>query len=165
MNPSKFTPTANTTIVFDRNPVSRLVSCAAAFGAGALLFGYIARQADDLRVLPILGLLALVAGTVLSALMQYGDRIYVSPDGLLYHNRWLSKFGRAAGWMAWRDVVEVREVRRKILILFSEDGRRLLVDAVAGYPIARREILRRTPHAIISGTLQREDRPRQEVRE
>jgi len=159
MNPTESNATANTTIVFDRNPVARLVSCAAAFGSAALLFGYIAQDAGRLRIAPLIGLSALVVGTILAALMQYGDRIYVSPDGLLYHNRWLSRFGRGSGWIAWRDVIEVREIRRKILVLFSEDGRRFLVDAIAGYPIARREILRRTPHAVISGTLQREDRP------
>jgi len=33
----------------------------------------------------------------------------------------------------------------------------MLVDAILGYPIARYEILRRAPHAIVSGTLARDD--------
>jgi hypothetical protein len=55
--------------------------------------------------------------------------------------------------MRWEDIVEVREVKEKILILLSTDGRRMLVDAILGYAIARAEILRRAPQAIKSGTL------------
>jgi hypothetical protein len=44
-----------------------------------------------------------------------------------------------------------------VLILFSRDGRRMLVDAILGYPIARNEILKRAPQAIFSGTLASED--------
>jgi hypothetical protein len=55
--------------------------------------------------------------------------------------------------MRWDEVIEVREVRRKMLVLLSADGRRVLVDAIAGYAIARHEILRRAPQAIRSGTL------------
>ena len=39
----------------------------------------------------------------------------------------------------------------------DRDGRRMLVDAILGYAIARAVILRRTPQAILSGTLARED--------
>jgi hypothetical protein len=48
-------------------------------------------------------------------------------------------------------------VKQKVLILLSNDGQRMLVDAILGYAIARREILRRAPQAILSGTLARED--------
>jgi len=137
--------------------VARLISCAAMFASAALLFDYLS-LGEKVRLLPLLGLVILVLGTVLSALFQYGDHIYLSPRGLLYENRWLSRIGRAHRWMRWDEVVEVREVKRKILILLSNDGRRLMVDAIVGYAIARREILRRAPHAVISGTLTREDR-------
>ena len=59
--------------------------------------------------------------------------------------------------MRWEDVVEVREIKEKVLILFSRDGRRMLVDAILGYAIARNEILRRAPQAIFSGTLASND--------
>jgi hypothetical protein len=123
-----------------------------------LLFEYLSIGADRIRLLPLLGLGLLVLGTLASALLQYGDHIYVAPDGLLYENRWLPRFIWQTRWLRWDEIVEVREVRRKILILLSRDGRRILVDAVVGYAIARREILRRVPHAVISGTLTREDR-------
>ena len=55
--------------------------------------------------------------------------------------------------MRWEDIVEIREVKKKVLILLSRDGRRMLVDAILGYPIARNEILRRAPQALLSGTL------------
>ena len=89
--------------------------------------------------------------------MQYGDHIYVSDDGVLYENRVLSLFGKRGRWLRWEDVVEVREIKRKVLILLSADGRRVLVDAILGYAIARNEILRRAPHAIFSGTLVRDE--------
>jgi hypothetical protein len=89
--------------------------------------------------------------------MQYGDHIYVAREGCLYKNRLLPIMGKANG-MLWDEIVEIREVRRKILVLLSADGRRLLVDAIADYATARREILRRAPHAVISGTLRKEDR-------
>ncbi|HVT43999.1 MAG TPA: hypothetical protein VMT00_06390 [Thermoanaerobaculia bacterium] len=148
----------NAVLVFDRTPLARLVSCAAAFGAAALFFDYLSRGSDDLHFVPLIALGLLLVGTILSALLQYGDHIYVGSTGLLYENRWLP-FLRRGRWMRWDDVVEVREIRRKILILLSRDGRRVLVDAIIGYAIARREILRRTPHAVISGTLTQEDRP------
>lgn len=146
------------TLIFDRTPTARLLASAAVFAAGALFFGYLSRGPEEIRFLPFLGLALLVAGTMLSALMQYGDRIYVSPDGVLFYNRILAFAGRQARWLAWRDVVEVREVRRRILVLLSEDGRRMMVDAVTGYAIAREVILKRVPHAVISGTLTRADR-------
>lgn len=146
------------TLVFDRTPTARIFSSAAVFAAGALFFGYLSSGPDEIRFLPFLGLALLVVGTLLSALMQYGDRIYVSPDGVLFHNRLLSYLGRQARWLAWGDVVEVREIRRRVLVLLSEDGPRVMVDAVAGYSLARKEILRRAPHAVISGTLTRADR-------
>ncbi len=146
------------TLVFDRTPIARLISCAAAFGSAALLFDYLARGTDKVHPLPFLGLCLLLVGTILSALLQYGDHIYVGPNGLVYENRLLPFLGRGGRSLSWEEVVEIREIRRRILILLSEDGRRILVDAIAGYAIARREILRRAPHAVISGTLTKEDR-------
>ncbi|MGH9457898.1 MAG: hypothetical protein ACRD2J_09705 [Thermoanaerobaculia bacterium] len=146
------------TIVFDRTPMARLISCAAAFGAAALFFEYLSFPATERNVVVLAALAALSVGSVFAALLQYGDHIYLSPDGVLYENRWLRIGRRGGGWMRWDDVVEIREVRRKILVLLSADGRRVLVDSIAGYAIARREILRRAPHAVISGTLRREDR-------
>jgi hypothetical protein len=142
---------------FDRTPVARLVSCAATFGSAALFFDYLSRNAHDIEVLPVIGLLLLFFGTLVAAAVQYGDHIYVSDHGVLYENRLLSLFGKHGRWMRWEDVVEVREIKRKVLILLSRDGRRVLVDAILGYPIARNEILRRAPHAIVSGTLARDD--------
>lgn len=140
-------------LVFERPPVSRLLSCAAAFGSAALVFTYIAEHASDIRVLPLAGLVLLFLGTLAAAVIQYGDHIYFSEIGLKYENRLLSLFGRRGHWMRWEDIVEIREVRQKVLILLSRDGRRLLVDAILGYAIARAEIVRRAPHAILSGTL------------
>jgi len=59
--------------------------------------------------------------------------------------------------LRWEDIVEVREIRRKVLILLSRDGRRVLVDAILGYAIARNEILRRASHAAFTGTLARDE--------
>jgi len=39
----------------------------------------------------------------------------------------------------------------------SSDGRRVLVDAIFGYAIARNEIIRHASHAVFSGTLVRDD--------
>ena len=142
-----------TILKFDRNPVSRLISCAAAFGSAALVFRYIAESVGDISVPALGGLVLLFLGTLASAIMQYGDHIYVSEEGVMYENRLLKMFGKRGQWMRWEDVVEVREVKEKILILLSRDGRRVLVDAILGYAIARAEILRRTPQAILSGTL------------
>lgn len=143
----------NRILVFERPPISRLISCAAAFGSAALFFTYVAENAEDLHPLPMAGLILLFLGTLAAAIVQYGDHIYLSDQGVMYENRLLSFFGRRGRWMRWEDIIEVREVREKVLILLSKDGRRMLVDAILGYAIARAEILRRAPQAILSGTL------------
>ncbi len=143
----------NQILVFDRSPVSRLISCAAAFASAALFFTYLAGSADDIRPLPIIGLVLLFLGTVAAMIQQYGDHIYFSEDGVMYENRLMSLVGRRGRWMRWEDIVEIREVKDKILILLSRDDRRMLVDAILGYAIARAEILRRAPQAVLSGTL------------
>ena len=91
-------------------------------------------------------------------MVQYGDHIYLSDDGVMYEN-WLLQAVRAARPV---DAVGGHRSRcarssSKVLILFSRDGRRMLVDAILGYAIARDEILRRAPQAIFSGTLAPED--------
>ena len=144
-------------LVFERPPVSRIVSCAASFGSAAIFFMYLAEHPNDYELLPIAGLILLFLGTVAAAIIQYGDHIYVSDIGLKYENALLKLFGKSGDWMRWEDIVEVREVKDKILILLSRDGRRLLVDAILGYEIARAEIVRRAPQAILSGTLVSED--------
>ncbi len=143
-------------LVFERPPVSRIVSCAASFGSAAIFFMYLAEHPNDYEALPLIGLALLFLGTVAAAVLQYGDHIYLSEAGLKYENRLLRLFGKTGTWMRWEDIIEVREVREKVLILLSSDGRRMLVDAILRYPIARREILRRAPQAILSGTLARE---------
>jgi hypothetical protein len=143
----------NQILVFDRSPVTRLVSCAAAFGSAALFFIYLADNANDIRALPIIGLVLLFLGTLASMTMQYGDHIYLSDTGVMYENRLLRWFGRRGHWIRWDDIIEIREVKKKVLILLSGDGRRVLVDAILGYAIARAEILRRAPQAVLSGTL------------
>ena len=147
----------NTILKFDRPPIARLISCAAAFGSAALFFTYLADNAGDIRPFPIIGLVLLFLGTLAAAIIQYGDHIYFSEEGVMYENRLLTWFGKRGRWMHWEDIVEIREVREKVLILLSRDGRRMLVDAILGYAIARAEILRRAPHAILSGTLARDD--------
>ncbi len=147
----------DTILKFERNPVSRLISCAAVFGSAALVFVYLSQSADDIDVLSFAGLILLFLGTFAAMLLQYGDHIYVSSSGVMYENRFLKWFGRGGHWMKWEDIVEVREIRRKVLVLLSRDGRRMLVDAILGYAIARAEILRRAPQAIVSGTLARDD--------
>lgn len=142
---------------FDRTPVARLVSCAAAFGSAALIFNYLAQGGDEIEPMPLAGLVLLFLGTIAAAIVQYGDHIYVSEQGVMYENRVLSLFGKRGRWMRWEDIVEVREIRRKVLVLLSRDGRRMLVDAILGYAIARSEILRRAPQAIVTGTLARDD--------
>lgn len=142
-------------LVFERPPVSRIVSCAAAFGSAALFFVYLAEHPEDYKFLPMAGLALLFLGTVAAMLLQYGDHIYFSDTGVKYENRFLSWFGKRSEWVRWEDIVEIREVRKKVLILLSRDGRRVLVDAILGYAIARAEILRRAPQAIQSGTLVR----------
>jgi hypothetical protein len=147
----------DTILKFDRPPVSRLFSCAAVFGSAALVFVYLSQSADDIDVLAFSALILLFLGTFVAMLLQYGDHIYVSSSGVMYENRFLKWFGRRGRWMKWEDIVEVREIRRKVLVLLSRDGRRMLVDAILGYAIARAEILRRAPQAIVSGTLARDD--------
>jgi hypothetical protein len=142
---------------FDRTPVARLISCATSFASAALLFDYLSKGEKEIEALPIIGLILLFLGTLAAAAMQYGDHIYLSDDGVMYENWVLKRFGKRGRWIRWEDVIEVREIKRKILILFSRDGRRLLVDAILGYAIARNEILRRAPQAIFSGTLARDD--------
>ncbi|MBV8517542.1 MAG: hypothetical protein JO197_09095 [Acidobacteria bacterium] len=144
-------------LVFERPPVSRIISCAASFGSAAIFFMYLADHPTDYRFLPMFGLVLLFLGTVAAAVLQYGDHIYFSNIGVKYENRLLKLFGKHGRWMRWEDIVEVREVKQKVLILLSRDGRRMLVDAILGYAIARAEILRRAPQAILSGTLARED--------
>lgn len=144
-------------LVFERPPVSRIFSCAAAFGSLAIFFMYLAEHPYDYRPLPIIGLLLLFFGTVVAAILQYGDHIYFSDIGVKYENRLLKYFGKRGDWVRWEDIVEIREVKKKILILLSRDGRRVLVDAILGYAIARAEIVRRAPQAILSGTLVRDD--------
>lgn len=143
----------NTILKFDRTPLARLVSCAAAFGSAALVFRYLAESADDIDILSFTFLILLFLGTVAAAVVQYGDHIYFSENGVMYENRFLSLFGRRGRWIGWEEIVEIREVRRKVLILLTSDGRRMLVDAILGYAIARAEILRRAPHAVLTGTL------------
>ena len=144
-------------LVFERPPVARIVSCAAAFGSAAIFFMYLAAHPEDYELLPIIGLILLFLGTVAAAILQYGDHIYFSDFGVKYENRLLTLFGKRGHWMRWEDIVEIREVKDRILILLSRDGRRMLVDAILGYAIARAEILRRAPQAIVSGTLVRDD--------
>jgi hypothetical protein len=143
-------------LVFERPPVSRIISCAASFGSAALFFLYLSEHPTDYSFLPMVGLVLLFLGTVAAMVLQYGDHIYFSDLGVKYENRFLSWFGKKWEWMRWEDIIEIREVKDKILILLSRDGRRMLVDAILGYAIARAEILRRAPQAIKSGTLVRE---------
>jgi hypothetical protein len=140
-------------LVFERPPVPRIFSCAAACGSAAIFFLYLSEHPTDYEPLPMIGLILLFLGTLVAMVLQYGDHIYFSDFGVKYENRLLTWFGRHGHWMRWEDIVEVREVKEKILILLSRDGRRMLVDAILGYAIARREILRRAPQAIKSGTL------------
>ena len=138
---------------FERPPVPRIFSCAAAFASAALVFTYLAEHPDDYGFGALTILILLFLGTVAAAVVQYGDHIYFSPVGVKYENRLLKFFGKRWEWMRWEDIIEVREVKEKVLILLSRDGQRMLVDAILGYAIARAEILRRAPDAIRSGTL------------
>ena len=147
----------NQILKFDRTPVNRLISCAATFGSGALFFNYIAEAGNDLSAWPLIGLGLLCLGTLAAAVVQYGDHIFLSEAGVMYENRLLKLFGKRGRWMRWEDIVEIREIRDRVLILLSRDGRRMLVDAILGYAIARAEILKRAPQAIVSGTLARDD--------
>jgi hypothetical protein len=152
------TMASDTTLVFERPPVPRIISCAASFGSAAIFFMYLAEHPTDYAFLPMAGLVLLFLGTVVAAVLQYGDHIYLSDEGVKYENRVLTWFGKRGHWMRWEDIVEVREVKDRILILLSRDGRRVLVDAILGYAIARAEIVKRAPQAILSGTLVRDDR-------
>jgi hypothetical protein len=145
-------------LVFERPPVPRIISVAAVCASAALVFNYIARNEGEIDVLPFTGLILLFLGTLAAAIVQYGDHIYVNDEGVMYENTVLRLLGRPGRLMRWDEVVEIREIKQKMLILFSRDGRRLLVDAIVGYPFARAEILRRAPHATLSGTLPRDDR-------
>ena len=142
---------------FDRTPVARLISCAATFGSAALVFDYLSKGADEIEVFPLTALVLLFLGTLAAAAVQYGDHIYVSDHGVLYENRLLKMFGKRFSWLRWEDVVEVREIKKKVLLLLSHDGRRVVIDAILGYPIARSEILRHAPHALVTGTLTQDD--------
>jgi hypothetical protein len=142
---------------FDRSPVARLISCAASFASAALVFDYLSKGEKEIEAVPIIALILLFLGTLAAAVLQYGDHFYLSDEGLMYENWVLKKFGKRGRWLSWNDVVEVRELKEKLLILFSRDGRRIVVDAILGYAIARSEILRRAPQAVFSGTLARED--------
>ena len=144
-------------LIFERPPVPRIFSCAAAFGSLAIVFMYLSEHPTDYEFLPMAALILLFLGTVAAAVMQYGDHIYFSPHGVKYENRLLTWFGKRGDWMRWEDIVEIGDVGKKELILLSRDGRRMLVDAILGYAIARHEILRRAPQAILSGTLARDD--------
>jgi hypothetical protein len=147
----------NRILRFDRTPVARLISCAATFASAALVFDYLSHGSQEVEPLTLTGLIALFLGTLAAAAVQYGDHIYFSDDGVMYENRVLSWLGKPGRWLRWEDIVEIREIKRKILVLLSRDGRRVLVDAILGYAIARNEILRRAPHAVLSGTLARDD--------
>jgi hypothetical protein len=136
--------------------VPRIISVSAVCASAALVFNYIARNAGEIDALPFTGLILLFLGTFAAAVLQYGDHIYCSDVGVMYENRFLRMLGRPGRWMRWEDIVEIREIKDKILILLSRDGRRVLVDAIVGYAFARAEILRRAPHAILSGTLARD---------
>ena len=147
----------NRILRFDRTPVARLISCAATFASAALVFDYLSHGAKEIEPLTMTGLVLLFLCTLAAAAVQYGDHIYFSDDGVMYENRVLSWLGKPGRWVPWEDIVEIREIKRKILVLLSRDGRRVLVDAILGYAIARNEILRRAPHAVLSGTLARDD--------
>ena len=149
----------NNLLVFERTPVQRILSSAAVFASAALFFLYLSRHPYDYEILPMLGLVLLFLGTVVAMILQYGDHIYFSDVGVKYENRLLTWLGKRSDWMRWEDIVEIREVKDKVLILLSRDGRRMLVDAILGYAIARAEIVRRAPHAVLSGTLVEERWP------
>lgn len=145
-------------LVFERPPVQRIISVASVCASAALVFNYIARNSGEIDLLPFSLLILLFLGTFAAAIVQYGDHIYCSEIGVMYENKLLRWLGRPGRWMRWEDIVEIREIKEKVLILLSRDGRRMLVDAIVGYAFARAEILRRAPHAILSGTLARDDR-------
>jgi hypothetical protein len=151
-------PVTRKILVFDRTPVARLFSCAAVFASAALIFNYLAKSADDIDILSFGFFILLFLGTLAAAIAQYGDHIYLSDDGVMYENRLLRLFGKRGRWMRWEDIIEIRELRKDVLVLLSQDGRRMLIDAILGYAIARNEVLRRAPQAILSGKLAPEER-------
>src|SRR6266446_7010320 len=63
---------------FDRTPVARLVSCAATFGSAALVFDYLSKASKEFEVLPFSALVLLFLGTLVAAIVQYGDHIFLS---------------------------------------------------------------------------------------
>jgi hypothetical protein len=166
-------------LIFDRTPLARLISCAAFFGSAAIFFDYLSHGVEELELVPMLSLILLVIGTLAAAIVQYCDHIFISDDGVMYENTLLRLLGKRGRWMRFGDIVEIREMRHKVLVLLGRDGRRLLVDSIApprtrnewrarfaltrsdraqggsylGYVIARNEILRRAPQAIRTGTL------------
>ena len=144
-------------LIFERPPVPRIISVAAVCASAVLVFNYIARNSGEIDALPFSFLVLLFLGTLAAAVVQYGDHIYCSDVGVMYENWVLRKLGRRGRWMRWEDIVEIREIRERVLILLSRDGRRMLVDAIVGYAFARAEILRHAPHAILSGTLARDE--------
>src|SRR5687767_9284236 len=93
-------------LVFERPPVSRIISCAATFGSAAIFFMYLAEHPTDYRILPMVGLVLLFLGTVVAMLLQYGDHIYFSDVGVKYENRFLRWFGKRWEWVRWEDIVE-----------------------------------------------------------
>ena len=147
----------DTILKFDRNPVSRLVSCAAVFGSAALVFVYLSESANDIDVLSFGGLILLFLGTFAAMICSTAITSTSAAGRDVREPLADTGSGSRGRWMRWEDIVEVREIRRKVLVLLSRDGRRMLVDAILGYAIARAEILRRAPQAIVSGTLARDD--------
>jgi len=145
-------------LVFERPPVPRIISVAAVCASAALVFNYIARNSGEIDAFPFSLLILLFLGTLAAAVVQYGDHIYCSEVGVMYENKLLRMLGRRSRWMRWEDIVEIREIKNRVLILLSSDGRRMLVDAIVGYAFARAEILRHAPHAILSGTLATDER-------
>src|SRR3990170_5227674 len=96
----------NNLLVFERPPVQRIVSCAAAFGSAAIFFMYLAEHPTDYEALPMIGLALLFLGTLVAMVLQYGDHIYFSDLGVKYENRLLTWFGKRGDWMRWEDIVE-----------------------------------------------------------
>src|SRR4028118_2245150 len=92
-------------LVFERPPVSRIFSCAAAFGSAAIFFMYLAEHPHDYELLPMAGLILRFLGTLAAAVVQYGDHIYFSETGVKYENALLKLFGKRGRWMRWEDIV------------------------------------------------------------
>src|ERR1051325_9854698 len=147
----------NRILRFDRTPIARLISCAATFASAALVFGYLSHGSKVIEPFTLTVLVLLFLGSLAAAAGEDGGHIYFSDDGVMYENCVLSWLGKPGRWLRWEEIVEIREIKRKILVLLSADGRRVLVDAILGYAIAKNELLRRAPHAVLSGTLARDD--------